>query len=196
STLVHTGATYTPSPSLTATTTYYVTVEGTGICENAPNNGRAVTVTVTPRGKADFILITGPIAACEGENITLNAVLNPLNPANPAIVNPVFKWYADAALTQLIHTGAELIMTANTVGLNTLYVTVEGDNYCPNAVGTAQTHGITVHEMPIITLPGGQTNYAIPVNSMLDLSTYTVTPTGSTVTWYDETGTEIPTGDV
>ncbi|MDR1344760.1 MAG: hypothetical protein LBJ39_05335, partial [Tannerellaceae bacterium] len=43
---LYTGPTYT-TPSLTATTTYYVSVEGTNYCENVVNTRKAVTVTAS-----------------------------------------------------------------------------------------------------------------------------------------------------
>lgn len=51
-----TGSTYdviTP----TTTTTYWVTVEGTATCQNAPNSAKQVTVTVTPNPAAPAIII-------------------------------------------------------------------------------------------------------------------------------------------
>ena len=54
-TLLHTGATYSPSPNLTTTTTYYVSVSGTNYQESAR---KAVTVTVTPTSTPTMIKIT------------------------------------------------------------------------------------------------------------------------------------------
>ncbi|MHC0443502.1 immunoglobulin domain-containing protein, partial [Flavobacterium sp. 3-210] len=47
-TVLSTGATYTVSPA--STTTYYVSVSGDSVCENAINTRKAVVVTVNPLG--------------------------------------------------------------------------------------------------------------------------------------------------
>jgi hypothetical protein len=53
--------------SPTATTTYYVSVQGEGICENIPGEAAAVTVTVNPRATAaDITTEDGEI--CAGES--------------------------------------------------------------------------------------------------------------------------------
>ena len=54
-TLLHTGTSFTPSPSPTVTTTYYVTLSGTNIRESPR---RAVTVTVTPVALPGMIKVT------------------------------------------------------------------------------------------------------------------------------------------
>jgi hypothetical protein len=51
----HTGTSYTPSPSLTTTTTYYVSVKGSSHQES---KRKAVTVTVKPFSTPDMIKIT------------------------------------------------------------------------------------------------------------------------------------------
>ena len=56
-TVLETGASFT-TPNLTANTTYYVSVEGTGFCENVAGTRREVTVTVNPRTTPDMIKIT------------------------------------------------------------------------------------------------------------------------------------------
>ena len=54
-TLLHTGATFTPSPNLTTTTTYYVSVSGTSQAESPR---KPVTVTVLPTTSPDMIKIS------------------------------------------------------------------------------------------------------------------------------------------
>ncbi|MDR1357286.1 MAG: hypothetical protein LBJ58_06425 [Tannerellaceae bacterium] len=73
---LHTGATYT-TPALTATTTYYVSVEGNNFCENASGNRKAVMVTVSGS------LTPGAIGAAQ--TICYNTVPQPLTEtATPA----------------------------------------------------------------------------------------------------------------
>ena len=54
-TLLHTDPTYTPSPNLTTTTTYYVSVSGSNLLESSR---KAVTVTVSPRSTPNMIIVT------------------------------------------------------------------------------------------------------------------------------------------
>ncbi|WP_162850071.1 Ig-like domain-containing protein, partial [Sphingobacterium yanglingense] len=197
-TLVHTGASFTPSPALTVTTSYFVTVQGTGVCENLPAEAKEVAVTVTPRGKAGFITVNGPTEVCEGSKMLFQATLTQ---PTPQIINPVIRWYKDAALTELIYEGNtfESIADASRIGVNTLYVTVSGDNYCENAVGTAQNHVITVNEMAVVKLESKQTSFAISKGAVLDLwgvSGPTVSPATTTVKWYDQNNAEVDPANV
>src|SRR5690606_39643251 len=70
--------------SPTATTTYYVTVQGEGICENILGEAAAVTVTVSPSATAADIDADNA-AICAGETHTLTASSN-------TVANPVFTW--------------------------------------------------------------------------------------------------------
>src|SRR5690606_17572901 len=58
------------SPSIT--TTYYVTVSGDGVCENAPGTATEITVTVNPLGTASDIAASDAVI-CAGESHTLSA---------------------------------------------------------------------------------------------------------------------------
>jgi hypothetical protein len=70
---LHTGAIYT-TPALTATTTYYVSVEGDNYCENAMNDRKPVTVTVSGS------LTPGSIGTAQ--SICYNTVPQPLTEIN------------------------------------------------------------------------------------------------------------------
>ncbi|RZK67310.1 MAG: DUF11 domain-containing protein, partial [Pedobacter sp.] len=59
---LHIGDDFT-TPILTATTTYYVTVQGDDVCENLPNTALAVTVTVNSLPTAT---IGGTVSVCQG----------------------------------------------------------------------------------------------------------------------------------
>src|SRR5690606_18801760 len=107
-------------------------------CESGES--AAVTVVVTPRATAADIDVTGnENAVCEGSAVTLTA-------SSTTVANPVFKWYSDAALTNLVFTGATL--TINPVTNTTFYVTVQGDDRCENAPGAGQVVTVTVHSSP------------------------------------------------
>ncbi|MCE7053263.1 hypothetical protein LZF95_01155, partial [Algoriphagus sp. AGSA1] len=117
--------------SPTVTTTYYVTVEGDGFCENAAGDGAELVVTVAPRATAaDIDAMGGTI--CEGDSFMLSATA-------AGVTNPVFRFYSDAALTTEL-TDLEVSPTATT----TYYVTVEGDGFCENAAGDGAELVVTV----------------------------------------------------
>src|SRR3546814_2301019 len=91
----HVGATYDLAGLTAGTYIYYVTVEGTGVCENLPADAKVVTVTVgeapaTPQVQADVNLSSG-------QSTTLSASLGTPAPAGVEIV-----WYdAPTGGTQL-----------------------------------------------------------------------------------------------
>lgn len=170
----------------TANTTYYVTVEGVGYCFTG--TAEEIEVTVLPTGMATDIDIVAPATVCQGENVTFTASLA----TGTTINNPVFKWYTDANLSQLVFEGEtfNILATPDLVGPHTLYVTVEGDGYCANGVGNAATHTITVNAAPEITVTGGQSISVVAGNSF-NLPTITATDSNTTITWYDYEGNTI-----
>ncbi|WP_316850253.1 Ig-like domain-containing protein [Pedobacter agri] len=122
--------------NLTATTTYYVTVKGSNRCENSAGDAKAVVVTVNPLATATDIIVNGGTTACAGASATLTAT-------SPNVINPIFTWYSDAALTNITFVGS----TFTTPALNTTttyYVTVKGDNKCENAAGNGKAVVITI----------------------------------------------------
>lgn len=171
------GASITVNP--TVNTTYYVTVESLGYCFTTP--AKEIEVTVLPTGMATDIDIVAPATVCQGENVTFTASLA----TGTTIVNPVFKWYTDANLSQLVFEGNtfNIIATPDLVGTHTLYVTVEGDGYCENAVGNAATHTIMVNAAPQITVNGSQAVSVVAGNAF-SLPTATTT-NGAAIQWYD-----------
>ena len=169
----------------TADTTYYVTVEGVGYCFTG--DAAEIEVTVLPSGTAADIEIVAPAEVCQGENVTFTASLA----AGVTIANPVFRWYTDADLTELVFEGEtfDILATPDLAGAHTLYVTVEGDGYCENIVGNAATHSITVKEAPELTITGSQSISVVAGNPF---QLPTVTPSnGATITWYDYDGNTI-----
>ncbi|WP_192349229.1 gliding motility-associated C-terminal domain-containing protein [Algoriphagus sp. Y33] len=117
------------SPAVT--TTYYVSVTGDGVCENAPNTGAELTVTVAPSATAsDIDAVGGTI--CEGESFMLTAT-------SSTVTNPMFKFYSDAALSNEITD-----LNVSPAVTTTYYVTVTGDNVCENASGDGAELVVTV----------------------------------------------------
>ncbi len=138
-----------------------------------------VVVAVTPRATASDLEVTGhEDAVCEGGVVSLMA-------SSSTITNPVFNWYADAALTELVFTGANLVF--NPAENITLYVTVQGDGICENALGETAVVDVVVNPIPDFTVEGSL-NYSIEVGNSVDLPTITA-PT-ATVTWYNHDGQE------
>src|SRR5690606_24468119 len=171
------GASITVNP--TVNTTYYVTVEGVGYCFTG--TAEEIEVTVLTTGMPTDIDIDAPTEVCQGENVTFTASLA----TGTTIVNPVFKWYTDANLSQLVFEGNTFNITAtpDLVGTHTLYVTVEGDGYCANGVDNAATHTITVNAAPQITVNGSQAISVVAGNAF-SLPTATTT-NGAAIQWYD-----------
>ncbi|WP_316804689.1 putative Ig domain-containing protein [Pedobacter nototheniae] len=174
--VVFTGPTFT-IPSLTTTTTYYVTVKGTNKCENGAADAKVVTVTVNPLATMTDIIVNGSTVACGGASATLTAT-------SPTVTNPIFTWYSDAALTNLSYVGANFVtpaLSANT----TYYVTVKGDNKCENAPGTAKSINIIVK--PVATssdIIAADATICAGTSATLIASSTTVT--NPVFTWYSD----------
>jgi gliding motility-associated-like protein len=71
-TLLFTGATYV-TPAITTTTTYYVSVSGTGVLPNQPGNGKAAVATILLAPARPGISASGPLTFCKEDSVTLDA---------------------------------------------------------------------------------------------------------------------------
>ena len=87
-------------------------------------------------------IIINDTAICAGGSITLNVTSN--------IENPVFKWYSDSSLTNLVNTG-ETFEPASLSGITRYYITVENDIVFPNPISQAKKVIIYAGDMPVIT---------------------------------------------
>nr|WP_121270693.1 putative Ig domain-containing protein [Pedobacter schmidteae] len=121
---------------LTATTKYYVTVSGAGVCANTAATAKVVTVTVN-RNATDADIIAADKATCSGTAVALTA-------SSTTITNPVFSWYRDAALTDLAVRGTSFTTPPLTVTTK-YYITVSGDNVCANSASSAKVLTVTVN---------------------------------------------------
>jgi gliding motility-associated-like protein len=141
---VFTGPVYTTN-ALTGNTNFYVTVQGSDKCPNTSANAKVVQLSVNPPALPADIDVNGvPAFACAGSGATLTA-------SSTTVINPVFTWYTDAALSNAVFTGAVYntpSITANT----TYYVSVRGDNKCENVSGTGRV--VTVNLNPAIVFNG------------------------------------------
>jgi uncharacterized repeat protein (TIGR01451 family)/gliding motility-associated-like protein len=135
------------TPVLTADTTYYVTVQNADVCENIPTEARAVVVTLNPSGTAADI-IADAVNTCSDSTATLNA-------DSTTITNPIFTWYSDANLTDVLGVGASYT-TPELITDTIYYVTVKGDNACENLAGTAKEVSVTVHPALVVAPPTPQ----------------------------------------
>jgi len=127
---------------LTAGTyTYYVSVSGTGVCENGSGNLKAVEVVVKPNTNPTTEITALPVTVCSGTRAQLTAF------ANLGITNPVFTWYSDAALTNVVATTASFT-TPELSASRSYYVTVSGDNRCAGSAANAKEVMVTVQQGP------------------------------------------------
>jgi gliding motility-associated-like protein len=90
-TLLGTGAVYKTTP-LTAATSVYVTVTGTGMCENAPSDAKIFTVNIAPKPAAPSITLSGPASMLAGSSVTITA---------SAADN--YEWYKDGVLVPVFN---------------------------------------------------------------------------------------------
>lgn len=111
SNLVFVGSTFT-SPVLNANTTYYVTNENATACQSASST---VLVTVNPKPAAPT---AAGVTVCKNESATLTASGGAAS----------FIWYADAALTNQVGTGASF--TTPNLNANTSYFVLENNGFC------------------------------------------------------------------
>ncbi|MFF5383553.1 putative Ig domain-containing protein [Pedobacter suwonensis] len=166
------------TPALTTTTKYYVTVSGTNKCANTAGNAKEVTITVNPAATQTDINLAGTGTVCGGASVTLNAT-------STTVINPIFTWYIDAALTTVAFTGANFVtpvLTATT----TYYVTVKGDNKCENIAANAKSITITVN--PSATDSDISISGVTPIckGSTAALSASTTSVINPVFTWYSD----------
>ncbi|RZL47825.1 MAG: gliding motility-associated C-terminal domain-containing protein, partial [Pedobacter sp.] len=172
-TSVFVGATFN-TPVLTTSTTYYVTVKGSNSCENTAANAQTVTVVVKPNATSADITVVGNTTLCENSSTLLTA-------GSITVTNPIFTWYSNAALTNVVFTGSAFttpILNATT----TYYVTVKGDNRCENTPASAKVVVVTVNARPNNpTVANTGTNICAGTATTLTISN---TQTGVVYEWY------------
>jgi gliding motility-associated-like protein len=165
-------------PVVTATTTFYVTVSGDGVCDGGKASAKAVTVVVNPPATAADLSVTGNGAPfCAGAKATLTASTNTVN-------SPTFVWYSDPALTKEVFRGAiyEPTLTVST----TFYVTVSGTNKCPNLPADAKLVSVTVNDPATaadITVTGNGTPFCAGAKASLTASSTVINPK---FIWYSD----------
>jgi hypothetical protein len=178
------GATLSES-ALTTTTTYYVSVKGTGLCETPEDERREVSVTVTPNANASHL--TGPNSAtiCSGEAITLTATSN-------GVTNPVYTWYNSSM--GFIQTGATFPTGALTV-TTTYYVSVKGDGLCETPAAARRAVTVTVNPNANAFHLTGPNSATICSGESVDLTAASNGVTNPVYTWYNSAMEFIQTGE-
>lgn len=175
-TSVFTGATY--SPNLTSTQTFYVTVKGDNRCESPASQAKSVTVIVKPIATATDVTVNGNTSVCINSGTSLTAT-------SSTVTNPIFTWYDDAALTNVVFIGTTLV-TGNLTADKTYYITVKGDNRCENQAGDVRSVTVTVNSRSTgadLTV-SPTTERCGPGSVTLTASTTTVT--NPVFTWYSD----------
>ena len=177
SNIAATGSSFT-TPILSANQTYYVTVQGTNRCESPVSQAKTVKVTVKTTALASDITVNGSRTVCLNSSTILNATTS-------TVTNPIFTWYADAALTNILYVGTPFTTPILSVN-QTYYVTVKGSNQCENRAGDALQVDVIVNDRatgadftvsPAVDLCG-------PGTATLTASTSTVT--NPIFTWYSD----------
>ncbi|MBE9599687.1 putative Ig domain-containing protein [Pedobacter sp. MC2016-24] len=162
-------------PTLTTTTTYYLTVRGSNKCENSIGDAKIVTLIVnTPATAADVIVSGAETPVCAGNTVKLTA-------NSTTVTSPVFTWYTDAALTNAIFTGAVLEKTLTVT--TTYYVTVKGANKCENLPGTGKAVTVTVSAIPDVPIVNNGGAVTICSGDGTTLSIQNI-QSGVTYQWY------------
>lgn len=189
STQIYQGPIYTAN-NLLANTQFYVTVEGTNKCQNSPANAKSILIEINPGAVASDINISGA-----GNNYCVGSVAV-LTASSTTVINPVFNWYSDAALTSFVHSGP--VFTTGRLSVNTnYYVTVQGSNKCLSAVADAKVVEVKVNPSATasdIDVIGSNTSYCYGTSADLVASSTTIT--NPIFTWYSnaDLNTKIYTG--
>ncbi|BAV05244.1 hypothetical protein FLA_1251 [Filimonas lacunae] len=132
---VGTGATYV-TPVLSNETTYYVSVGNADKCNNLANAGAVAVVKVNEYAVAADITVAAD-TVCKGAAAVLTATSN--------LANPAFTWYSNAALTNVVGTGATYttpVLASNT----TYYVSVSNVDKCKNLANSGASVVVKVNE--------------------------------------------------
>lgn len=175
-TSVFVGASY--SPNLTSTQTFYVTVKGDNRCESPVSQAKSVTVIVKPIATAADVTVNGNTAVCINSGTSLTAT-------SATVTNPIFTWYDNATLTNVVFIGNTLV-TGNLTVDKTYYVTVKGDNRCENQAGDVRSVTVTVNSRATGTdlTVSPSAERCGPGSVTLTASTTTIT--NPVFTWYSD----------
>ena len=175
---VFTGSVYTIL-AVPATINYYVTVRRTNKCGNASGTAKAVILVVNPPSiPSDTTGSGNSESVCSGTSAKLTV-------RSTSVINPVFTWYTDAALTNVVFTGA--VYAINRINATTTYyVTIRSNNTCENAAGTARTVTVTVKPAVAADIMVSGVPANICSGSGVTLTGSSTTVTNPVFTWYTD----------
>lgn len=162
-TLVQTSGTTYDTPSLSSTTTYYVSETSADNCASAPTS---VTATINPVPSAPTTTGAG---RCESGSVTLSATVG----------SGTLKWYSDAPLTTLVQTGGTTYNTPSLSVTTTYYVT---ETSAANCVSASSPVTATINSPPSSPATTGASRCG---SGSVTLS---ATSSGGTLKWYSDTG--------
>lgn len=152
--------------------TYYVSAIREGQCESKTRT--EIPVYILNRAVESDINVIGDGRICSGDNVELKAS------STTVTSSPEFNWYADADLTELLHTGA--VYNVDDVRSSvTYYVTVNNANYCENLAAHGQTAAVNVAGVAIASATLTKESEEIGLGSESD-KTLTVEPADATYT--------------
>ena len=178
------GETYN-TPAITKTTTYYVSVSGTNICEGTYRR----PVTVTLNSVATISNITGPanISVCSNSTVRLAA-------SSKDVSNPVYHWYNSQNAATSFHTGAEYT-TPILSSTAKYYVSVSGSDVCEGGASTRKEVVVTVNQQAPYNAITGPANTSVCKGSSTILTATSTGVSGTpTYSWYDASGRQLQTG--
>ncbi|MEY3324683.1 MAG: hypothetical protein RLZ11_997, partial [Bacteroidota bacterium] len=139
--LVNTGATYV-TPTISISTTYYVTVSGTGVLPNQSGNAKVAVATILPAPSRPSITALGPLTFCKDDSVVLKAGSA-----------TTYQWYRNGVAISGATTDTYV---AKTEGDYTVVVT--NSNGCPSAPSSPAAVKVPcvkgIH-MPTIFTPNG-----------------------------------------
>ncbi|WP_458694045.1 Ig-like domain-containing protein, partial [Sinomicrobium soli] len=201
---VFTGPVFEQSDLEAGVYTYYVTVQGDGVCESSADEAVMVSIAVQHQVTAGDIDLPADLSQCVGSDVMLTAGVMP----GITVTNPVYTWYLDASGTQVISDGDtdgtvtytvnnnELTVSGLSEGVTaTYYVSLDGDDVCGNAGGDLASVAVTISddlEAPAVV--SDNVEVCTGEDTVLEISS----PQGSlTYNWYDAAtgGTLVSTGE-
>ena len=126
---------------LPGTYTYYVEAQTGSGCTNSLRT--PVTITVNQNALASDIQVAGNTNLCNASTTVLTA-------SSLTVANPIFTWYSDASLINVVNVGATFT-TPQITSNATYYVTVSGDDRCANSVGNAAVINVGINPIAVAT---------------------------------------------
>jgi hypothetical protein len=187
-TVLGTGDTFTPLSPPPTSRSYYVSVVGTGYCENTSGNGKEVKVRVNPIAVSGDISINDT-SVCYNASVTLIA-------SAATVINPEFRWYdTQVSPTALDTTAAgEGFATPALTADRSYFVGVSGDNYRENAAGDRKEVKITILPQSLLNYPDIRI-FACPDNNTgINLSKYIDTAEITNLVWQSSQGITLTGG--